>query len=343
MRINSKFKFTWNGFKINKQQMRPEKVRLIHIRMTKAICISFAFLFSQFAYAELNIFTCEPEYAALAKELAPQAKIYSATTALQDPHLVQARPSLIAKMRRADLVICAGADLEVGWLPMLQMKSANAKVRSTDKGLFFATEHIDTLDKLTQVDRSMGDVHGLGNPHLHFDPQRLLKVAQALTVKLINIDEDNASEYRQGLKSFQQRWQTSISHWQSLAEKLDGKKVIAYHSSFRYLFNWLGIEQIADLEPKPGLPPTSRHLAKLLKRATHGDIGAIIVASYQDERGANWLAERARLPILVLPMSVGGNENSTDLFELYHSVISLLNSSLASSPSLDQAQQVGAK
>ncbi len=128
----------------------------INSKVIKMGCAALALSFTQVAYAGLNIFTCEPEYAALAKELAPDADIYSATTAMQDPHQVQARPSLIAKLRQADLAICAGADLEVGWLPMLQMKSANAKVRSTDKGLFYAAEHIQTLDKLDKVDRSMG-------------------------------------------------------------------------------------------------------------------------------------------------------------------------------------------
>nr|WP_232846928.1 zinc ABC transporter substrate-binding protein [Shewanella nanhaiensis] len=272
----------------------------------------------------MNIFACEPEYAALAKELAPDAKIYSATTAMQDPHQVQARPSLIAKMRQADLAICAGADLEVGWLPMLQMKSSNAKVRSTDQGLFFAADHIDTLDKLASVDRSMGDVHAQGNPHLHFSPQRVLKVAEALSQKLISLDPSSKAQYQSALREFSAKWNQAIIQWEAKAAPLKGKKVIAYHSSFRYLFNWIGIEQVGDLEPKPGLPPSSSHLASLLKRTEVGDVMAIIVASYQSERGAEWLGERANLPVVVLPMSVGGNSQSQDLFSLYDSVIELL-------------------
>ncbi|WP_350431798.1 zinc ABC transporter substrate-binding protein [Shewanella sp. H8] len=286
---------------------------------------SMSLLFTATAKAELNVFACEPEYAALAQTLAADARVYSATTAMQDPHQVQARPSLIAKMRQADLVVCAGADLEIGWLPMLQMKSSNPKVNSTDKGLFFAADQIDTLDKLSHVDRSMGDVHAKGNPHIHLDPQRMLKVAKALTLKLTEIDPNNSGEYQQALADFSQRWEAKIPQWQAEAKGLAGKKVIAYHSSFRYLFNWIGIEQVADLEPKPGLAPTSSHLASLLTRAEKGDVMAVIVASYQDERGAKWLGERANLPVLVLPMSVGGNEQSKDLFSLYDSLLSLLN------------------
>ena len=291
----------------------------------KLIISSVLFTLSSNAFAQFNIFTCEPEYAALAKELAPDARIYSATTAMQDPHQVQARPSLIAKMRQADLVICAGAELEVGWLPMLQMKAANAQVRNTDLGLFFAAEHVETLDQMSNVDRSMGDVHSQGNPHLHFSPQRMLAIAKALTEKLIQLDSDNSSRYQQQFESFNSRWKIASSKWQEVANKLSGMKVIAYHSSFRYLFDFAGIEQVADLEPKPGLPPTSGHLASLLKQAKNGGITAIVIASYQDKRGANWLAEKSNLPVIVLPLSVGGNEQSNDLFSIYDNVLSLLS------------------
>ncbi|ABV35229.1 periplasmic solute binding protein [Shewanella sediminis HAW-EB3] len=296
----------------------------INSNLTKIAALALMASYSCVANAGLNIFACEPEYAALAKELAPDAKIYSATTAMQDPHQVQARPSLIAKMRQADLAVCAGAELEVGWLPMLQMKSSNSKVRSTDLGLFYAADQVETLDMLESVDRSMGDVHAQGNPHLHFSPERVLQVAQALTDKLIQLDPDSKAEYQTSLTDFSERWSEAIPLWKAKAASLRGKKVIAYHSSFRYLFSWVGIEQVADLEPKPGLPPSSSHLASLLKRTEAGDIMAIVVASYQDERGANWLGERANLPVQVLPMSVGGNEQSQDLFSLYDSVLDLL-------------------
>ncbi len=295
----------------------------VHIN-SKLFITGVLLTLSQQAFAQMNIFACEPEYAALAKELAPAARIYSATTAMQDPHLVQARPSLIAKMRQADLVICAGAELEIGWLPMLQMKAANAQVRSTDKGLFFAAEHVDTLDKMVNVDRSMGDVHSLGNPHVHFSPERMLLIAKALTKKLEQLDTEQGEVYQQRLQSFSQRWQAANLKWQKVASSLKGMKVIAYHSSFRYLFDFADIEQVADLEPKPGLPPTSGHLASLLKRAKQDDISAIVVASYQDLRGANWLAEKSNLPVIVLPLSIGGNEQSNDLFSLYDNVLDLL-------------------
>lgn len=295
----------------------------MHINF-KLLISSALLTLSQSAFAQMNIFACEPEYAALAKELAPSAKIYTATTAMQDPHQVQARPSLIAKMRQADLVICAGADLEIGWLPMLQMKSANTRVRNTEDGLFFAADHVETLDQMSNIDRSMGDVHSAGNPHLHFSPQRVLDIAKALTEKLTQLDTKQSDVYQQQLSSFVNRWQLARTQWQSKVATLQGMKVIAYHSTFRYLFDFTGIDSVADLEPKPGLPPTSSHLASLLKLANQGDISAIVVASYQDQRGANWLAEKSNLPVVVLPLSVGGNQQSDDLFSLYDSALDLL-------------------
>nr|WP_246029078.1 zinc ABC transporter substrate-binding protein [Parashewanella tropica] len=275
-------------------------------------------------FAQLNVFACEPEYQSLINELAPEAKVYSATTALQDPHMIQARPSLIAKLRRADLLVCAGAELEVGWLPMLQMKAANSAVRNANTGLFFAADHIETLDKLERVDRSMGDVHAQGNPHIQFDPYRLLKVADALHQRLIKLDPEQKAEYQRNFEAFKQRWTQAIKSWEQKAVSLKGKQVIAYHTSFRYLFNWLGIKQVGDLEPKPGLPPSSSHLAGLLALAKQQPIDLIVQASYQDTKGSKWLASHTKLPMVVLPATVTREADSDSLFKLYDDVITKL-------------------
>ncbi|MBM7071850.1 zinc ABC transporter substrate-binding protein [Shewanella sp. 202IG2-18] len=291
---------------------------------SKLLLATALFGLSQMAHAALNVFACEPEYAALVKEIAPEANVYQATTAMQDPHMIQARPSLIAKMRRTDLVVCAGADLEIGWLPMLQLKAANPKVRDHQTGLFFAAEHTNTLDKLDKVDRSMGDVHALGNPHLHFSPQRMLEIADGLTVRLIQLDADHRAQYQANFDAFKIKWNQAKIKWKKLALPLNGKSVIAYHSSFRYLFDWLGIKQVGDLEPKPGLPPTTSHLASLLKVAEQDHVSAIVVSSYQDQRGGEWLSKKANIPVLILPMTIGGDKQSKDLFSLYDSVIAKL-------------------
>ncbi|MBD1390866.1 zinc ABC transporter substrate-binding protein [Neiella sp. HB171785] len=278
----------------------------------------------------LNIFACEPEWASLAKELAPEADIYSATTAYQDPHYVQARPSLIAKLRRADLFVCSGSELEIGWLPALQMRANNSKVRDGQPGAFYAAEQVERLDVLGKVDRSMGDVHGGGNPHVHWSPTRIEQIAKALTQRLIVIEPANAERYQQQLASFLQRWQTQREQWAAQASSLNGVQVVSYHTSYRYLYDWLGIEQVGDLEPKPGLPPTSGHLASLVSLHKQKPYQLIIYASYQDGKAANWLSSKTGTAVLGLPYSVDPNkEQLVDLFGLYQTAIDQLLAAVA--------------
>ena len=263
------------------------------------------------AQAGLSIFACEPEWEALAQQLAPDASVFSATTAKQDPHHIQARPLLISKLRKANLAICSGASLEVGWLPALQLKAANPKVQNNQPGMFFADQQVETIDKHDHVDPTMGDVHPEGNPHLHLDPHRLKAIADELSQRMGVIDSENKNAYKARYKHFAENWAKNIQKWEKLAQPLKGMNVVAYHSSFNYLFEWLGIRMVGDLEPKPGLPPTSKHLESLLKMTKTTKVDAVIYASYQDEQGARWLGEKAGIPVIKLPFSVDKSENKT--------------------------------
>ncbi len=270
----------------------------------------------------INIFACEPEWEALAKEIAPNANIYTATTSLQDPHNVQARPSLIAQFRRAELAICSGAELEVGWLPMLQMKANNRDLRTGQPGMFFAADVVEALDKLERVDRSMGDVHAAGNPHFHLSPSRVELVAVELAKRLSEVDSDNAEGYEQNLSSFMTRWSAATLDWEARAEGMKGSQYIAYHSNFRYLFDWLSLEQIGDLEPRPGLPPTPAHLASLIELTRDEAVSAILHTSYQDGRGAQWLSERTNVEASQLAYTA--SETNPSLFDVYEAILSEL-------------------
>lgn len=298
MRINTKKRFALAGLLLTGTMLSPQALAL-------------------------DIFACEPEYAALAQELAPDAKIFSATTALQDPHYVQARPSLIAKLRKADLAVCAGAELEVGWLPMLQMKANNPAVRDGQPGMFYADDHVETLDKRTSVSRIEGDVHPDGNPHLQFSPTRIEQLSLALAERLSQLDPGNARDYHARQQDFATRWQSAVARWEQQAMPLKGTKVVAYHTNYRYLFDWLGMEQAGDLEPKPGLPPTAGHLAELVNVVKAGSVAMVIHSGHQDERGAQWLSERTGVPVVRLPMGPG-SEGIDDLFALYDAVLNQL-------------------
>ena len=277
------------------------------------------------AQADLKIFACEPEWEALAKELGgDKIEVSSATNALQDPHYIQARPSLISKVRRADLLVCSGAQLEIGWLPMLLQKGNNPNVMPGGKGFLEASQYVKRLDIAESVDRSQGDVHPQGNPHIQTDPRNILLVAEVLSKRLAELDPSNADIYEQRMADFRQRWTAAIAEWDKRAAVLRGKRVIAHHKSWVYMENWLGLNEVATLEPLPGIPPTASHLSSLLEQ--FGDKGAdfIIRAPYQSDKPSEWLSERTGIPAVLLPSTVGGTDEASDLFKWFDDIIGRL-------------------
>ncbi|MDI1251700.1 zinc ABC transporter substrate-binding protein [Thermomonas sp.] len=276
------------------------------------------------AQARLKVFACEPEWGSLVQELAgDKVDLDVATTALQDVHVVEAKPSLIAKVRAADLVVCTGAELEVGWLPQLLRQSGNSKVAS-GVGSFMATAQVKTLEKPTALDRANGDVHPDGNPHIQMDPRRVLIVARQLDARLIQIDPANADTYKQRGADFEKRWLAAMTKWKAEAAPLKGRKVVVHHISWVYLWDWLGVEQIGALEPKPSVPPTAAHLAELVGTTKSNNTLAIVHAAYQSSKPSNWLSERTGVPVVNLPFTVGGDAQSKDLFGLFDSTIAKL-------------------
>ncbi len=278
------------------------------------------------AHAKLSVFACEPEWAALTEELAGEhAKVFAATHAGQDPHYVQARPSLIARLRSADLAVCTGAELETGWMPMLQRRARNPKVLRGKPGYFETTQQVVLLEKPVKLDRAEGDVHGDGNPHIQVDPRRVLEVAKALSSRLQQLDPGNKPAYESLLQDFTPRWKSSIERWQAQAEGLKGKRAVVHHREWVYLLDWLGIERAGSLEPKPGIPPNMAHLANLKKQ--QADL--IILSPANDTKPSAWLQEQTATPVVVLPHTVGAVPNSDDLFGLFDEIIRRLSESVS--------------
>ncbi len=270
------------------------------------------------AHAALNVFACEPEWAALAREIGgDDVKVTSATTAMQDPHRIEARPSLIAQTRRAGLLVCTGADLEVGWLPLLLRESGNAAVQPGRPGFFEAARHVAMLDKPARIDRSQGDVHAAGNPHIQTDPRNIARVGAALAQRLAEIDPAHAAAYQARWKDFSARWEAAIARWQLQATPLKGMPVAVQHKSFSYLIAWLGLREVATLEPKPGVEPSLGPLADIAARLKTQPAKAVLRAAYQSPRASEWLAERANIPAVALPFTVGGAAGTDDLFGLF--------------------------
>lgn len=277
------------------------------------------------AAAQLRLFACEPEWGALASELGGElVSVFTATTAQQDPHHIQARPALIAQLRRADLAICTGAELEAGWLPMLQRRANNPRITAGSEGFLEAAAFVELKEKPQRLDRADGDVHASGNPHIQLDPRNIAQVAKALSQRLIVLDPDNAQIYQQRSADFQQRWQAAIARWEQRAQPLRGMGVVVAHAGWVYLEEWLGLQRIAALEPKPGIPPSSSHLAAVLAKVQQQDATAVLYAAYQDSRSADWLASRSSVRPVRLPYTVGGSQQAGDLFGLFEDTIERL-------------------
>jgi zinc/manganese transport system substrate-binding protein len=293
------------------------------------ISVASLLLASHTAQAALNVLACEPEWAALTQELAGDlARIASATTARQDPHHIEARPSLIARARNADLLVCTGAELEIGWLPLLQRESGNARIQPGRAGYFDAAEHARLLEKSGLADRAQGDVHPGGNPHLQADPRNLLKVANSLALRLAELDPANAAHYAARNQNFQNRMSAAIARWEKDAAGLRGVPVVVHHKSWSYLADWLGLKVVADLEPKPGIEPSVSSLASLLERLKAQPARLILRTGYQSPKPSEWLAERAGIPAVELPYTVGGSAAAKDLFGLFDDTLAKLKGAL---------------
>ncbi|MBC5785579.1 zinc ABC transporter substrate-binding protein [Ramlibacter sp. USB13] len=277
------------------------------------------------AHAALRVFACEPEWAALTQELGgPLVEVTSATNAMQDAHQIQARPSLIARVRNADLVVCTGAELEAGWLPVLLQQSGNDKVQPGQPAHFAAAEFVRKLDVPASVDRSQGDVHAQGNPHIQTDPRNIAAVATALTQRLQQVDAAHAGDYAQRGTAFQQKWQQAVARWNAQAAPLRGLPVVSYHKGYVYLYDWLGIREVAVLEPKPGIEPSAAHLQSVLATLKGTPARFVVYSAYQDPRATEWLSRNAGIPAVKLPFTVGGSDQAKDLFGLFDDTVARL-------------------
>jgi zinc/manganese transport system substrate-binding protein len=287
-------------------------------RLMLFLAAAFALASASPAHGVLNVLACEPEWAALTAEIAGErARIYSATTAMQDPHRIEARPALIAQARRADLLVCTGAELEIGWLPLLQRESGNANILPGRSGYLEAARFVTLIEKPSQVDRSMGDVHAAGNPHLHLDPRNLKAIADGLTARLSEIDPPGADYYAARSRDFAARLQAAISRWEAEAAGLRGVPVVVHHRSLSYLAGWLGLVVVADLEPKPGIEPSAAYLTEVLGRLRAQPARMVLRAAYQSGRASDWIARQADIKAVVVPYTVGGSERARDLFSLF--------------------------
>ena len=287
--------------------------------------LAFSVCWSSQAFAKVNVFACAPEWGALAEEIGgDNVSITVATAASQDVHFVRAKPSLLAAMRKADLVFCSGASLEQGWLPLLVRKAGDSDVQQESIGWLMASDYVEKLDVMANADRSQGHVHPEGNPHVHLDPRNIDIIAEMLAERLLLIDRENMTVYQSNLAHFKEKWASLLQKWAGDTVALKGKQVVVYHNAWSYLLSWLGMDVIATLEPKPGVPPTAAHLEAVLAQVNNASVQAILVAPYEDGDAAQWRSEKTSIPVVQLPFTVGGDAKATDLEMLFEQTITKL-------------------
>jgi len=292
------------------------------LQILAAIC---ALLFAGQAFSAINVFACEPEWAALAQELGgDKISAVSATTALQDPHRIEARPSLIARVRSADLAICSGSELEAGWLPLLFTQSGNGRIQPGTPGFIEASQFVARLEIPKVIDRALGDIHPSGNPHVHLDPRNIAKIGDVVSARLAQIDRANAEFYRTRADDFARRWQEAMKRWEQQAAALKGVPLVVYHKDMSYFINWAGMREAGSLEPKPGIPPTPSHLAELVERMKRDPAKLIVYSAFSNPKAAEFLSERSGIPNVMLPFTVGGTPKAKDLFGLFDDTIERL-------------------
>src|SRR3954452_7426601 len=310
-------------------------IRLLFRVTGLALCLFL--LFRPYDARALDVFACEPEWGALAQELGGNTvTVFSATTARQDPHQIQARPSLISQLRAADLVVCTGAELEIGWMPILLRQSANPRIQPNTPGYFEAATQVRMLEIPAQLDRAMGDVHAAGNPHIQTDPRNIAAVAAALSARMQQLDPANAATIAAYSQNFAARWTAATQRWTTQAAALRGTPIATYHKYWVYLEDWLGLREMARVEPNPGVPPGSQYLAQLVAELPARGVRGVLYVAYEDPRGSEFVATRIGVPAIMLPGTVGGSERATDLFGLFDDTVDRLVRGLVGSAHVRQ-------
>ena len=275
------------------------------------------------AFAELNIVATLPWIGSAAKEIGKdKINVRILAKPSQDAHFLEAKPSMILAARKADIIMYDGLDLEIGYLPLVIESSKNPKLMPGQIGNFDCSQFITVLEKPTTVDRSMGDVHPLGNPHYHFSPSRVLRVAEGMTRLLADADKANADFYQANYSAFAERVKEKEKEWHAVP--LKGRKYVAYHKYFEYLANGFGFRLIGYLEPKPGIPPSASHIEELIELMKREKPDAILVTPAYGKDEAESLSSKTGVKVIVLPHDVGSLPGTDDLISFWDKIITLL-------------------
>jgi len=278
------------------------------------------------AASKLNVVTATTDLAALAQEVGgDRIDVESIARGYQDPHFVEAKPSFLLKLRRADLLIVVGLQLEIGWLPPLITQCGNPKIQVSAPGYLDASQFAEILEIPTaQVTRAMGDVHPLGNPHYWLDPQNGLRIARGIQMKLAEMRPADAAYFQQRYDSFAQRLKQAEQRWDEQMKALRGRKVVTYHRSWPNLAKRFGLNVVDYVEPRAGIPPSPAHTVELIAMMKRENVKVILVEPYFDLKTPDAVARETGAKVVVLMPSVGGEKEITDYFKLFDYDVNLL-------------------
>ena len=297
-----------------------------------AVLTAFAFLAATFgplparAAGKIQIMTATTDLAALAQEVGgDKVDVESIARGYQDPHFVDAKPSFLLKLKRADLLIVVGLELEIGWLPPLITQSTNPKIQVGAPGYFDASRFAKILEIPTgQVTRAEGDVHPLGNPHYWLDPENGLRIAKGIADKLSQMRPGDGAYFAQRYTDFEQRLKQADQRWLAEMKPYEGRKIVTYHRSWPNFAEHFHLNVVGYVEPRPGIPPSPQHTVELIRQMKQENVKVIVVEPYFDLKTPNSVARETGGQVLVLPPSVGGEKEITDYFKLFDYDISKL-------------------
>jgi zinc/manganese transport system substrate-binding protein len=275
------------------------------------------------AFAGINVVATLPWIGSLAKEIGKdKVSVTTLVKPSQDPHTVEAKPSMMLAGRKADILMYDGLDLEIGYLPLILESSKNPRIMPGKQGNLDCSKFITAIEKHANVERSMGDVHPLGNPHYHFSANNILRVAEGMSKTLADLDRVNVEAYQTNFKSFAARFHEKQKQWKTV--NLKGRKYVAYHNLFAYLANDYGFQVVAYMEPKPGIPPSAAHIEHLIEDMKRNKPDGILVSPNHGLNEAQSLSARTGVKVIVLPQDVGAMQGTDDWFAFMDKVMAAL-------------------
>jgi zinc/manganese transport system substrate-binding protein len=291
----------------------------------------FLFISAKDASAKIRVVSSLPDFAAIAKEVGgDKVEVTSLAKGYQDPHFVDGKPSFILDLNKADLLIHDGLELEIGWLPPLVTGARNSKILPHNIGnLDCSTLILNILEiPTTKIDRSMGDIHPGGNPHYMTDPRNGILVARGIAERLKEIDPKNGSYYDERLADFTRRLSAKIKEWDEKLAPYKGTQIVTYHKSWDYFIDWAGFEEVGNVEPKPGIPPSPSYVAELIGNIQKMNVKLVIAESYYPQKVSALIAQKAGATLLTLPSEVGGRDGVNTYFDLFDTIVGEITSNL---------------